>query len=341
MKIRMQNMMSRMTKNLSLIICGTVIITNLMAKTNKTGQPVKGFVPAYERAVEISNDVNWETSPKVKIESANCENINISNVKKSDRRLPNGYNRILQLISESPTLSMKNIRPVMLASLDEDVYANSTAWDEVNLSPDRSIQINQAFNIYDEVGRRPFALNLAENVTLFLGNSEQLANAPEWLKDWNEIDFTMQNPDGTNYQFQYHQCQNGGIIFGGNKAPWYRKTYMALTNSIQNAEKDSPAKNFQSDNQSSNPFKMLQSELKMQYEAKTAGKISVKVYDVNQNLIRTLMENQEVVAGAHSLEFWDGCDDSGKTVGDGVFFYKVMSNHEENTPQFVKFVLLR
>ncbi|MBN2091452.1 hypothetical protein JW964_17700 [candidate division KSB1 bacterium] len=333
--------MSRMTKNISLIICGTVIVTNLMAKTNKTGQPVKGFVPAYERAVEITNDVNWETSPKVQIESAPSESIDISKTQKSENRLPNGYNRILQLISENSKLSTKNVRPMMLASLDDNLYTSSTVWDEVSVSPDKSIQINQALNINDEVARKPFTLNLEDNVTLFLGNGEQLTAAPEWLKDWNEIDFMLQNPDGTNYQFQYHQCQNGSIIFGGNQSPWYRKTYMALTHSLKNDAQDATYRNFQNDNQSTNPFKMLQSELKMHYELKTAESVSIKIYDVNQNPVRTIMEKQELAAGSHSFECWDGCDDSGKTVGDGVFFYKVLHQNEENSTQYIKFVLLR
>lgn len=341
MKIRMRNMMSRITKNISFIIWGTVIVTNLTAKTNGTGHSIKGFVPAYERAVEIANDMNWETSPKVKIESAQCENINLTKDQKSEGQLPHSYNRILQLISENSVPSIKNIRPVMLASLDDDFYGDLAAWDEVIQTPDRPIQINQACNINDEVARKPFTLNLDENVTLFLGNSEHLTSAPEWLKDWNEIDFTLQNPNGTNYQFQYHQCQNGSIIFGGNQAPWYRKTYMALTRSIKNNEEDSPVQQFQDDNQSSNPFKMLQPELRMQYVLKATDKISIKIYDVNQNPVRTILDNQELAAGSHHLEFWDGCDDSGKTVGDGVFFYKVISNSEENMTQFIKFVLLR
>lgn len=338
MKARMHNIMSRMTKNISLIICGTLIVTNLMAKNNKTSQTSLGFAPAYQRAVQIANDVNWQTSPQVKIEAAHSEEIPEMNNQKFENQLPNTYNRILELISENTIPGKKNLRPVMLASLDDNAYTSSKAWDDVEMPAEKNIQINQALHIEDQVERKPFILNMDENVTLFLGSSEQLTQAPAWLKDWNDIDFSLQNPDGTNYQFQYHQCQNGSIILGGNQTPWYRKTYMALTNSINDNVPDSK---FQSDNQSMNPFKMLQSELRMQYELKTADRVTIKILDMNENPVRTIIENQELAAGSHSLACWDGCDDSGKTVGDGVFFCKVLSQNDENSSKFIKFVLLR
>jgi len=72
------------------------------------------------------------------------------------------------------------------------------------------------------------------------------------------------------------------------------------------------------------------------FSLKERGNVSLKVYNVSGELVRTLMnENQD--KGAHT-KVWDGRNDSGQPVSSGVYFYKLVTN---NFSQTKKMVLLK
>jgi hypothetical protein len=72
------------------------------------------------------------------------------------------------------------------------------------------------------------------------------------------------------------------------------------------------------------------------FTIKDRGAVTVKVYNVNGELVRTLA-NESRAAGSYSLT-WDGHNDSGQSVSSGVYFYKLVTN---NFSQTKKMVLLK
>jgi hypothetical protein len=72
------------------------------------------------------------------------------------------------------------------------------------------------------------------------------------------------------------------------------------------------------------------------FTLKDRGQVSLKVYNVNGELVRTLA-NETRAVGSHQLT-WDGRNDSGQPVSSGVYFYKLVSN---NFSQTKKMVLLK
>jgi hypothetical protein len=82
-----------------------------------------------------------------------------------------------------------------------------------------------------------------------------------------------------------------------------------------------------------NPFNPQTS---IAFSIKDRGAVSLKVYNVNGELVRTLA-NESRTAGAYTLT-WDGHNDSGQPVSSGVYFYKLVTN---NFSQTKKMVLLK
>jgi hypothetical protein len=72
------------------------------------------------------------------------------------------------------------------------------------------------------------------------------------------------------------------------------------------------------------------------FSVKDRGLVSLKVYNVAGQLVRTLA-NEELAVGAHT-KVWDGRDDAGQSVASGVYFYKIVAN---NFSQTKKMVLLK
>jgi hypothetical protein len=72
------------------------------------------------------------------------------------------------------------------------------------------------------------------------------------------------------------------------------------------------------------------------FSVKDRGLVSLKVYNVAGQLVRTLA-NEEFAVGPHT-KVWDGRNDAGQTVSSGVYFYKLVAN---NFSQTKKMVLLK
>ncbi|HKW12846.1 MAG TPA: T9SS type A sorting domain-containing protein [Candidatus Krumholzibacteria bacterium] len=82
-----------------------------------------------------------------------------------------------------------------------------------------------------------------------------------------------------------------------------------------------------------NPFNPQTS---IAFTIKDRGAVSLKVYNVNGELVRTLA-NDSRAAGSYTL-VWDGHNDAGQPVSSGVYFYKLVTN---NFSQTKKMVLLK
>ena len=90
-----------------------------------------------------------------------------------------------------------------------------------------------------------------------------------------------------------------------------------------------------------NPFSPRQEQLKIKYS--TGGNeasVTIRVYDFGLNYVRTVIQNaprNRTVEGAP--EFWDGRDDNGNLLPNGVYFYRVDINDEE--PIFGKIIYMQ
>ncbi len=70
-----------------------------------------------------------------------------------------------------------------------------------------------------------------------------------------------------------------------------------------------------------NPFS---SETMISFSLPSAGRASLRVYDMTGRLVRTIAD-EDMAASVHSL-VWDGRDDSGDKVGVGVYFCRLEAN---------------
>jgi hypothetical protein len=75
----------------------------------------------------------------------------------------------------------------------------------------------------------------------------------------------------------------------------------------------------------------------IKYQVKTDGLVTLKIYNVAGQLVRTLI-NENVKAGVVHETQWHGLNDSGQNVSSGVYFYKLVTN---NYTQTKKMVLLK
>ena len=64
----------------------------------------------------------------------------------------------------------------------------------------------------------------------------------------------------------------------------------------------------------------------IKFQLKKAETVSVKIYNLNGQLVRTLLDNVKKEAGLHTVT-WDGRDDAGHKVASGRYIYSLESAH--------------
>jgi len=90
-----------------------------------------------------------------------------------------------------------------------------------------------------------------------------------------------------------------------------------------------------------NPFSPRQEQLKIKYS--TGGKdasVTIRIYDFGMNYVRTVIQNaprNRTVEGVP--DFWDGKDDAGNVVPNGVYLYRV--DVDSNKPLFGKIIVMQ
>jgi hypothetical protein len=73
-----------------------------------------------------------------------------------------------------------------------------------------------------------------------------------------------------------------------------------------------------------NPFAPSQKEqVRIVYSLSTESRVTIKVYDFASRLVRTLIANELRPGDEEHGEAWDGRDDSGDSVANGVYFYRI------------------
>ena len=82
-----------------------------------------------------------------------------------------------------------------------------------------------------------------------------------------------------------------------------------------------------------NPFNP---ETRIRFELPKGGKVKLRIYAVNGQLVRKLIE-KDMPRGPHSVR-WNGRDDSGRAVASGVYFYSLAASGVQESR---KMILLR
>lgn len=99
------------------------------------------------------------------------------------------------------------------------------------------------------------------------------------------------------------------------------------------------------------PFSPKNEYVKIKYS--TGGKslpVTIRIYDFGMNYVRTIIQQTQRGSNTHQvagdtqagnavIDFWDGKDDSGSIVPNGVYFYRIEAGDEE--PMFGKIVVLQ
>ncbi|GAB1349748.1 FlgD immunoglobulin-like domain containing protein [Ignavibacteriales bacterium] len=98
-----------------------------------------------------------------------------------------------------------------------------------------------------------------------------------------------------------------------------------------------------------NPFSPKTEQVKIKYS--TGGKelpVTIRIFDFGMNYLRTVIQNAPRGNPVHTvnssgvagvIDFWDGKDDNGKVVPNGVYFYRIDAGNEK--PMFGKIMVLQ
>ncbi|MBN1639065.1 MAG: hypothetical protein JW866_08860 [Ignavibacteriales bacterium] len=89
-----------------------------------------------------------------------------------------------------------------------------------------------------------------------------------------------------------------------------------------------------------NPFSPEWEHTKIKYNTnnKTTD-VTIRIFDFGMNLVRTLLQNAERNAGFDQIEYWDGQNEKGEIVPNGVYFYRIDIHND--APVFGKIMVLR
>ena len=88
-----------------------------------------------------------------------------------------------------------------------------------------------------------------------------------------------------------------------------------------------------------NPFSPAQELIKIKYKLSSDAKVTVRIMNFGMELVRTLIQNVERGNGDR-LEYWDGKDEMGNVVTNGVYFYRIDSE-VLGEPLFGKIMVLK
>lgn len=92
-----------------------------------------------------------------------------------------------------------------------------------------------------------------------------------------------------------------------------------------------------------NPFNPRFEGTRLHYAAPAGGgsqsEISIQIFDFGMNRVRTLINKASRSPGAEHDEYWDGTNDDGRLVANGVYFYRIETTSGE--PKFGKILVLQ
>lgn len=88
-----------------------------------------------------------------------------------------------------------------------------------------------------------------------------------------------------------------------------------------------------------NPFSPSMEETRIKYKMPTQSRdVSIRIFDFDMNLVRTLVQNASREKDKEYVEYWNGKDDDGRVVSNGVYFYRI--DIGSNEPVYGKIMVL-
>jgi hypothetical protein len=72
----------------------------------------------------------------------------------------------------------------------------------------------------------------------------------------------------------------------------------------------------------------------IKYQIKDAGHVSLKIYNVAGQLVRTLVDEQTTAGEIQEIR-WRGLNDAGQPVSSGVYFYRLVAKNYTETKKMV------
>ncbi len=149
-----------------------------------------------------------------------------------------------------------------------------------------------------------------------------------WDMDYASAD--VYDPDVADYAPNWWGTQWVDPNF--EKYDMYRAVYLSDKTevSVKNEQPVVVAADFRLEQNYPNPFNPTTT---IQYRLPETANIKVEIYNVLGRKLRTLVSKKQS-AGTHSV-VWDGRDDTGKLVGNGVYFYKLSSGKFNQTRKMI------
>ncbi|MHB9040674.1 MAG: WD40/YVTN/BNR-like repeat-containing protein [Melioribacteraceae bacterium] len=87
-----------------------------------------------------------------------------------------------------------------------------------------------------------------------------------------------------------------------------------------------------------NPFSPNSEQVKIKYSTSGSANVTIRILDFGMNLVRTVIQNAPRIPNSEQLDIWDGRDESGRIVPNGVYFYRI--DLGSGTPLFGKIMVI-
>ncbi len=87
-----------------------------------------------------------------------------------------------------------------------------------------------------------------------------------------------------------------------------------------------------------NPFSPDDEKLNIKYTISQNADVTIRIFDFGMNLVRTVIQNVPKQANIDNIEIWDGRDEKGRFVTNGVYFYRIDAG--SNKPIFGKIIVM-
>lgn len=87
-----------------------------------------------------------------------------------------------------------------------------------------------------------------------------------------------------------------------------------------------------------NPFSPLNRVVRIKYKTEKSSEVSLRIFDFGMNLVKTIIQNAQRGISDEQMEIWDGRDEAGKIVPNGVYFYRIDIGSDE--PLFGKIMVV-
>jgi len=338
---------------IKLIISGKfkiiIILSIILIKVAVAAQPLPmhsalGFSRTHVKAMKIIQDKDWSkqiSQTKIELDTLMIKQLTDSNNKKIKANLTQREHPVLQLLKMNYADDFPIQNSLLYCSLEDYTSLGPRSRPEFQKPSQQPIEIQNAVTRQESAESEHFILDLETPHTLLISNTREISNLPSWLNEWNHLSFKLNQKD-SDYDFQFRRFENGSILLGGNRSATNHKMYLFLSEMMPPTSMKAQTSEFESQrDEFLYPFELLKSTVKIRLRTDPAGPLTVKIVDIHQTPIRTLRFTDKNASGEQLVSFWDGYDDQGHEVPNGVYFYQVDTNQSHEISSELKLVVLR